>query len=63
MLYEVITGAAQRITDANDAATTVQRLLENAGELAAMRTAAKEFSQAHRGATARTMALIRECIS
>ncbi len=53
-------GAAKRIADATDAAETVRRLLENAEELAAMRTAATEFSQAHRGATARTMALIKE---
>jgi len=53
-------GAARRIADADDAASTVKRLLETAAELAAMRTAATEFSQAHRGATARTMALIKE---
>ncbi len=53
-------GAARRIEDASDAATSVQRLLENSAELAAMRTAATEFSQAHRGATARTMALVRQ---
>ena len=53
-------GAAQRIADADGAACAVERLLKNDEELQAMRDAATRFSQAHRGATARTVALIRE---
>ena len=53
-------GAARRVADAHDAARTAQRLLDDRAALAAMRAAAIDFSQAHRGATARTMALIDE---
>ncbi len=53
-------GAAQRIADVDAAAATVLNLLENKEALQAMRAAAATFSQAHRGATARTVALIRE---
>lgn len=56
----VACGAAMRITDAAEAAATVKKLLGNEQALQAMREAAAEFSQAHRGATARTLALIRE---
>ena len=56
----VACGAALRIADADDAAGTVDRLLENGEALQAMRLAAASFSQAHRGATARTLALINE---
>ncbi len=52
--------AAQRITDAPDAAATAEKLLSEEKTLARMREAAMRFSQAHRGATARTMALVRE---
>ena len=53
-------GAAHRISDADGAASEVERLLNNGEALQAMRIAAASFSQAHRGATARTVALIRE---
>jgi 3-deoxy-D-manno-octulosonic-acid transferase len=53
-------GAAKRVTDATDAAQTAQGLLANRAALAAMRQAAVEFSQTHRGATVRTIALIKE---
>jgi 3-deoxy-D-manno-octulosonic-acid transferase len=53
-------GAARRITDADEAARTMQNLLADGAALAAMREAAVEFFQAHRGATARTMALVKE---
>lgn len=53
-------GAAKRIADANDAADEVSKLLDDGTALQAMRDAAARFSQAHRGATARTVALIRD---
>jgi 3-deoxy-D-manno-octulosonic-acid transferase len=53
-------GAAQRVIDANDAASVAESLLNDRDALQAMRDAALQFSQAHRGATARTVALIRE---
>jgi 3-deoxy-D-manno-octulosonic-acid transferase len=56
----VACGAAQRITDADGAARAAESLLKNRVALDAMGRAATQFSQAHRGATARTVALIRE---
>ena len=56
-------GAARRIDDADAAAAEAARLLANRDELKRMREAALEFSQAHRGATARTVALIQEITS
>jgi 3-deoxy-D-manno-octulosonic-acid transferase len=56
----VACGAAKRIPDADAAARAAEHLLKNRPALETMRRAATEFSQAHRGATARTMALIRE---
>ena len=53
-------GAAQRIADAADAAAWVKKLLVDTKTLQTMREAAVSFSQEHRGATARTIALIRE---
>ncbi|MFT3848124.1 MAG: lipid IV(A) 3-deoxy-D-manno-octulosonic acid transferase [Propionivibrio sp.] len=53
-------GAARRIGDANEAVSTADELLKDREALQAMRDAALNFSQAHRGATARTVALIRE---
>jgi 3-deoxy-D-manno-octulosonic-acid transferase len=53
-------GAARRVADATDAAATAKQLLIEKTTLAAMREAAVEFSRAHRGATARTIALIKE---
>lgn len=56
----VACGAALRVIDADGAARAAENLLKNRAALEAMRRAATEFSQVHRGATARTMALIRE---
>lgn len=56
-------GAARRIVDAGGAASEADTLLNNEDSLQAMRDAAVSFSQAHRGATARTMALIREIMA
>jgi 3-deoxy-D-manno-octulosonic-acid transferase len=53
-------GAAKRVLDAGDAARTAQGLLTDRTALSAMRQAAAEFSRTHRGATARTIALIKE---
>ncbi len=57
-------GAALRVADAETAAETALRLLAADGSgheaLAAMRRAATAFSQAHQGATMRTLALITE---
>jgi 3-deoxy-D-manno-octulosonic-acid transferase len=53
-------GAARRIADADEAMRTMRTLLADQAALAAMREAAMAFSQAHRGATARTMALVKE---
>ena len=57
----VACGAALRIADAENAARTAKKLLTtNRDTLTQMRTTATAFSQAHRGATARTVALVRE---
>jgi len=53
-------GAALRIADAGDAAGSAEKLLNDGQALQAMRDAARRFSQAHRGATQRTVALIGE---
>ena len=53
-------GAAQRVADAADAAAWVKKLLMDTKALQTMREAAVSFSQEHRGATTRTIALIRE---
>ena len=53
-------GAAQRIADADQAAAKALQLLSDSPALQAMRSAATTFSQAHRGATVRTLALIEE---
>ena len=55
--------AARRIADANEAASAVETLLKDRAALRGMRDAAMTFSQAHRGATARTMALIRSAMA
>ena len=51
-------GAARRVEDAEKLGAEVGRLLAAPGELAAMRAAAQAFAAAHRGATARMLALI-----
>jgi 3-deoxy-D-manno-octulosonic-acid transferase len=53
-------GAARRVADAVDAARAARALLADRAALEQMRRAAIEFSQAHRGATARTMTVIGE---
>ena len=53
-------GAAKRIADADAAANEVIKLLNDGAALQAMRDSGARFSLAHRGATARTVALIRE---
>ena len=55
-------GAALRIDAAEDAAREAARLLADEAALTTMRDAATNFSQAHRGATARTIGLIQEII-
>ena len=55
-------GAAQRIADANQAAERVKALLLDTKALESMRGAAVSFSQEHRGATARTIALVKEFV-
>jgi len=62
----VACGAARRVVDAPQAALVVAQLFGEQGgsraSLHAMRAAAMRFSAAHRGATARTLALIRPLI-
>ena len=53
-------GAAIRIKDADHAAREAARLIDERDELKSMHEAATRFSQAHRGATEKTIALIRE---
>jgi 3-deoxy-D-manno-octulosonic-acid transferase len=53
-------GAARRVVDADGAAGEAEKLLHDKDALQAMRDAAASFSQTHRGATARTLALIHE---
>jgi len=53
-------GAAQRVSDATDAAAAIKSLLADRKLLQAMRESAVSFSQEHRGATARTIALVRK---
>jgi 3-deoxy-D-manno-octulosonic-acid transferase len=51
-------GAARRVANADEAVATAAELLQQPQQLARMRAAARGFSQAHRGATERTAALI-----
>jgi 3-deoxy-D-manno-octulosonic-acid transferase len=51
-------GAARRVEDADDAVRTARALLTDRAALSAMRAKAAQFSQAHRGATARTMDVV-----
>jgi len=59
----IASGAARRVADIGDVALAVRELLDNRERLQAMRDAAIVFSRAHRGATARTVALVGELIS
>ncbi len=56
----IAAGAAHRVADADAAAREAERLLADAKALQAMHAAALDFAQAHRGATQRTVALVRE---
>ena len=53
-------GAARRIADADGAVAAAVSLLNDKAVLQKMRDAASGFSQSHRGATARTLSLIKE---
>lgn len=54
----IAAGAAHRVADAEELVREVDRLLAGAEALAAMRRAAADFAQAHRGATQRSLAAI-----
>jgi len=54
----IAAGAAQRVDSPPALATAVAGLLRSESELAAMRAAARDFAQAHQGATQRMLALI-----
>lgn len=55
-------GAALNVRDADDALAAMARLTQDAAELARMRAAALAFAAAHRGATARAVAILRELL-
>lgn len=59
----IAAGAAMRVPDAAGLAATIGRALGDVGELGKMRAAAAGFAAAHRGASARTLALIRSAIT
>jgi 3-deoxy-D-manno-octulosonic-acid transferase len=56
-------GAALRVADAAELAAAIVRLSGDAEELATMRAAALRFAAAHRGATERTVTLIRAALT
>jgi 3-deoxy-D-manno-octulosonic-acid transferase len=56
-------GAAQRVTDAKAMVSAAMRLLHTDSERRAMGERAQAFAQQHRGATARTIALLKRLIS
>jgi 3-deoxy-D-manno-octulosonic-acid transferase len=56
-------GAALQVADAATAATAASDLIEQPQRLFVMRAAALRFSQAHCGATARTMALVQRLMA
>lgn len=58
----ISSGAARRVADAGEAADAAGELLENRQALQAMRDAATDFSLAHRGATQRTVTLIKQAL-
>lgn len=58
----IAAGAALRVGDAAALGEAVQELLNDAPRLSAMRAATLTFANAHRGATARTLALIRSVV-
>jgi 3-deoxy-D-manno-octulosonic-acid transferase len=58
----IAAGAARRVADPQGLATAIGEAFGAAAQLAEMRAAAAEFAAAHRGATARTVALIRASV-
>lgn len=54
----VAAGAAVQVADMNEAVRVARELLGDAARLEAMRAAALEFAQAHRGATQRTVRVL-----
>jgi 3-deoxy-D-manno-octulosonic-acid transferase len=59
----IASAAAMRVADAEELAAVAARMLGDADELGKMRAAALGFAKAHRGATARTVALIRSVLT
>ena len=59
----IAAGAAERVGDAAGLALAIDRLFGTGNELERMRWSAASFAAAHRGATARTMELIRASLS
>jgi 3-deoxy-D-manno-octulosonic-acid transferase len=59
----IAAGAALRVQDAAAMFSAALRLLRNEEERAAMGAKAKAFAQQHRGATARTMALLKSLLA
>jgi 3-deoxy-D-manno-octulosonic-acid transferase len=58
----IVAGAALRVADAADMMRAASRLLDGDGERSRMGACALAFAQQHRGATARTMALLKPLI-
>ncbi len=59
----IAAGAARRVDDVDGLAAAINRAFGNAGDLEEMRAAAGRFAAAHRGATARTVGLIRAALT
>ena len=59
----IAAGAALRVDDADGLAAAIGRVFGDSGELGAKRAAALSFAAAHRGATERTVALIRSALT
>lgn len=56
-------GAALRVADADDLARTVKQLHRDAAKRQAMAAAGREFSQSHKGATEKVMALLEPALA
>lgn len=59
----IAAGAASRVADPAELAAAIYGAFAKAAELVAMRTAAVHFAAAHRGATERTVAVIRSVVT
>ena len=59
----IAAGAARRVADAAELAAAVGELLGDPPRTAALCAAARRFAEAHRGATARTVAVIRAALT